>query len=74
MLVVDDIHIPSVAMLYQFLEAEDQWENVLHIRNTVFFQRVAETVHVGDWMYQKLNRSKGRHLFSPRRLHEKLVA
>jgi hypothetical protein len=72
-MVVDDVHIPSVAMLYQFLEAEDQWEKKCHIQNTVFYERVAETVHIGDWVSQKLNRPEERQLFSFKRLYKKLL-
>ncbi len=53
---VDDIPMPSVRILYDFLCGEDEWDLIKRIGNTAFFRRVSETRVISDWQGQKLNR------------------
>lgn len=61
-LAVDDIHIPSVAVLYDFLCLEEQWVLERTIKNTAFFRKVGEQVCDVDWTAQKMNASLWRTL------------
>jgi len=54
---VDDCTMPSVKVLCDFLEGEDEWKQVERIGNTAFYERVRETRIVSDWQGQKMNRS-----------------
>jgi hypothetical protein len=56
-LCVDDVHMPSVRILYDFLRLEKCWELDQKIKNTAFFRRVAPTVVVSDWQAQGINAS-----------------
>ncbi len=61
MLVVDDIHIPVVRFLYEFLRDDDMFEPVDVTSNTAFFRRTdAPTFNpVGDdWWLQGYNRRR----------------
>lgn len=61
MLVVDDIHIPVVRFLYEFLRDDDMFEPVDVTSNTAFFRRTdAPTFNpVGDdWWLQGFNRRR----------------
>ncbi len=39
MLVVDDVHIPSITNLYRFLSADAMWRELEVVENTAFFAR-----------------------------------
>ncbi len=55
---VDDVAMPSVKLLYDFLLAEGQWQLVCRIKDTAFFRRVrAADRRPGDyWASQGINR------------------
>lgn len=58
-LVIDDIHIPTVRNLYEFLRDEEMWEHRGDARTTAFFRRTASPVFdpLGDnWPGQRYNR------------------
>jgi hypothetical protein len=52
---VDDVHMPSVKVLYRFLLKEKEWELVKKVKNTAFFKRVKPTVLQSDWQGQAMN-------------------
>lgn len=52
---VDDVHMPSVKVLYDFLRNEKEWELVEKVKNTAFFRRLRPTVPVSDWQGQAMN-------------------
>jgi hypothetical protein len=55
---VDDVHIPSVKVLYDFLAGEeDDWQLVHEVEHTAFFKRLLNTKVASDWQGQKMNRS-----------------
>lgn len=56
MMIVDDIRMPSVRILYDFLNGEDEWELVTAFEVTAAFRRVKETVCVWDWADQRINK------------------
>jgi predicted O-methyltransferase YrrM len=53
---IDDIDMPSVRLLHDFLEIEEEWELVAAIEQTSFFRRLRETVVVNDCQGQRLNK------------------
>ena len=53
--ILDDVHMPSVRILYQFLMKEKEWELVQKVKNTAFFKRVAVTTIYSDWQGQEMN-------------------
>ncbi len=55
--ILDDVHMPSVRILYQFLMKEKEWELVQKVKNTAFFKRVAITQIYSDWQGQEMNSS-----------------
>ena len=55
-MIVDDIRMPSVRILYDFLNGEDEWELVTAFEVTAAFRRVKETVCVWDWADQRINK------------------
>ncbi len=52
---VDDVHMPSVRLLYRFLLKEREWELVEKVKNTAFFKRMKPTVVHSDWQGQAMN-------------------
>jgi hypothetical protein len=56
LVVVDDYKMPSVRILYDFLEGEEEWEMVKAFESTAFFRRIKETVSVWDWADQRINK------------------
>lgn len=54
---VDDCSMPSVRLLHDFLEGEDEWRKVEQIGNTAFFERTRETKIVSDWRGQQMNKA-----------------
>jgi predicted O-methyltransferase YrrM len=56
MMIVDDYRMPSVRILYDFLNGEDEWELVTAFEVTAVFRRVKETVCVWDWADQRINK------------------
>ena len=58
-LVIDDIHIPTIHRLYEFLRDDEMWEHRGDARTTAFFRRTASPIFdpLGDnWPGQKYNR------------------
>lgn len=53
-LIVDDCHMPSVRILYDFLSTEAPWERKCCVGNTAFFRKTMETNT--NWDTQVLNR------------------
>ena len=53
---VDDYRMPSVRILYDFLDGEDEWELVKAFEVTAAFRRVKETVCEWDWADQQINK------------------
>jgi hypothetical protein len=56
LMIVDDYKMPSVRILYDFLQGEDEWELVQAFETTAFFRRAKETVSVWDWADQRINK------------------
>jgi hypothetical protein len=54
-LCIDDLNISTVRMLYDFVMAENEWEETCRIRDTSFLKKVGETRRKGDWAAQKYN-------------------
>ena len=55
---VDDIFMPSVRILYDFLRGEDDWELVRQIEDTAFFRRLAKRDTSEDlWASQNINKA-----------------
>jgi predicted O-methyltransferase YrrM len=57
-LAIDDISIPSVAILVRFITTERQWQKAAVVEETAFFQRV-EVSRDGLWSDQLFNRPRG---------------
>lgn len=53
---VDDCTMPSVRILHDFLDGEDEWDLIEIVGRTSFFRRTAETVIINDCQGQKMNR------------------
>lgn len=53
---VDDVQLPSVRILYDFLMVEDEWELTRTIGGTAFFRHVRATTTENDWQGQMINR------------------
>ena len=60
-LVIDDIHIPTIHRLYEFLRDDEMWEHRGDARTTAFFRRTTSPIFdpLGDnWPGQKYNRRR----------------
>jgi hypothetical protein len=53
--VVDDVQIRAVAMLAEFLNAEEEWKQICLVQNTAFYRKLAEPQRERDWCGQRLN-------------------
>jgi Methyltransferase domain len=63
-LIIDDIHIPTIGRLYEFLLDEEMWEHRGDVRTTAFFRRTSFPLldPYGDgWTSQKYNRRHFPH-------------
>lgn len=79
-LVVDDIRIPTVRMLYDFLAADTNWRLSQCIQDTAFFTKEQDAPNLHDWIEQNYNASYPDWSFLPvgerarrgvlRRIHE----
>ncbi len=56
MLCVDDVDMPSVRILYQYLLGEKEWKLVSLVKNTAFFERLSFAVVEADWKAQQINK------------------
>ena len=55
---VDDIFMPSVRILHEFLLGEEDWELVRQIEDTAFFRRLRRDERTEDiWAYQNINKA-----------------
>ena len=54
-LAVDDVKMPSVRLLYDFLCGEEEWELVKVLHNTAFFKKLGEPKQLEHWSGQKIN-------------------
>ncbi len=58
MLIVDDIHIPTIRQMYDFLRDDRMWTHLEDVLTTAFFQRTDEPVfdpHGDGWETQQFN-------------------
>lgn len=56
-MVIDDLRIPTVRMLYDFLKAESVWKEDAIVGDTVFFVKTGDSTNLNDWLQQPYNRS-----------------
>lgn len=64
LLIVDDIHIPTIRWLHDFLLEDEMFKHVETVENTSFFRRTAHPVfnpYGDDWWLQSYNANR----FSP---------
>lgn len=58
-LVVDDIHIPTIGHMYDFLRDDQMWEHLGDVETTAFFKRTNAPLldpYGDDWPMQRYNR------------------
>jgi hypothetical protein len=58
LLVIDDIHIPTIRQMYDFLRDEKMWTHIEDVMTTAFFQRSEEPMfnpHGDGWETQQFN-------------------
>lgn len=58
-LVIDDVHIPTIGNLYDFLREDEMWAHLGDVETTAFFQRTEAPTHPphgDDWPMQRYNR------------------
>jgi predicted O-methyltransferase YrrM len=66
-LVIDDIHLPTVRRLWTFLVKDDMFEKISVKRTTGFLRRTSAPTFdpTGDgWEHQRFNRTHPRHKFN----------
>ena len=65
---VDDYTMPSVGILFDFLQMEDEWEKVRIVQNTAFFRKLGEPFidFEDDWQHQKINLEFKKKTFDPK--------
>ncbi len=51
LLVLDDVHLKTVNILYEFLEKQPEWEKLKLIHKTVFFRKYSELIDNESWDY-----------------------
>lgn len=49
LLIVDDVHLKSVKVLYDFLKLQPEWQQIERYRKTVFFQKLKDLHHDTEW-------------------------
>ncbi len=64
-LVLDDIRIPTVRMVYDFMRVDGNWEQVQLIDDTVFFRKLRYVLNLRDWIEQPYNQSYPDWSFLP---------
>jgi hypothetical protein len=58
LLILDDIHIPTIGQLYEFVKEDDMFKHISNVGTTAFFRRTAAPLFdpLGDgWWLQKYN-------------------
>lgn len=83
LLIVDDIHIPTVRWLHDFLKEDDMFELIEVVEHTAFFRRTSSPTFNpfgDDWWLQTYNanrlnreRSQSNMLSLPRRMLKRLL-
>jgi hypothetical protein len=61
LLIVDDIHIPTIHQLYEFLKEDVMFEHMSNVGSTAFFRRTAAPLFdpLGDgWWLQNYNKAR----------------
>ncbi len=53
---LDDLHIPAVRQIHDFLVGEAEWELIEELAHTSFFRKVKELDYSNDWEDQAMNR------------------
>jgi len=48
-LIVDDVHLKTVSILYEFLKRQPEWQEIRQHQKTVFFQKNEESGHDNEW-------------------------
>jgi predicted O-methyltransferase YrrM len=69
LLVIDDIHIRTIANLYRFLRADAMFEEAEVVDSTAFFTRTSAPTHDpygDDWTSQRYNRHASYRHLSPK--------
>ena len=56
-LVLDDVRIPTVRMVYDFMHADTNWEQIQLIDDTIYFRKLRCAPNLHDWFEQAYNRS-----------------
>ena len=64
-LVLDDVRIPTVRMVYDFMHADTNWEQIQLIDDTVYFRKLRDAPNLHDWPEQAYNRSYPDWSFLP---------
>ena len=54
--VLDDIHIPAVRSLHEFLTGEPEWKVEKIVLNTAFYRKISEDRYPKDWVNQTINK------------------
>ena len=62
LLVVDDVDIPTVKMLSDFLDVDDNWEMVRRFPHTSAYRKVGDRLNV-EWVFQHYNANYQRKSF-----------
>jgi len=52
-LIIDDVHLKSVRILFDFLILQPEWQKVEQHRKTVFFQKIEDVYHDYEWDFWK---------------------
>ncbi|MGL5167352.1 MAG: class I SAM-dependent methyltransferase [Afipia sp.] len=63
-LVIDDIHIPTVGNMYEFLRADKMWKHLENVYFTAFFERTDAPLfdpHGDGWERQRYNAQNFAH-------------
>ena len=73
--VLDDLRIPTVRMVYDFMRADRAWEQLRIIDDTAYFRKNRQAPNLHDWIEQEYNRSFPDWSFLPlaERLKRKYV-
>lgn len=65
LLVVDDVRIPTVRILFDFLQADENWELIRLVGDTAFFRKLKHRRNLHDWLEQNYNRGYPDWSFLP---------
>ena len=65
-LVLDDLRIPTVRMVYDFMKVDRNWEFLQLVSDTAYFRKRLYAPNLHDWIEQDYNRSFPDWSFLPR--------